>query len=222
MKKFIVMALVGLLCPLYVSAQLITSAQMITTEIEKEKPKKEKLKKEKKPTPLLAPVKPGFEQMVEASIHLTGKDFSIGAEYIAGYRFNNTFFLGGGIGLLFNTRGNDYHKCIAYGHLIQIPIFVHSRIYLTHTRVQPYIALSMGGMIEPDCSLRAENNVVYLCNCSSFFVAPGIGVNIRCNDKISAYITSSYMGSNGEIYYSHGELYSDWASGFRVNLGITF
>lgn len=200
-----------------------------TPKVVKEKPKKEK----KQPIPL-KPIQPSFQQMVEGVFYTMEDNFVLGIQYIAGYRFNNTYFLGGGIGLMGNTYTceNNYNEEYSFvnleGNDFKIPLFVHSKVYITHTRVQPYIEFSLGGILEPDSELKVEKkygNTYYKnFNNSSFFIAPGVGVNVRCSDNISVHLTLAYQRYSGYIDYdlAYKSFESGWLNAFRMSLGVTF
>ena len=92
--KLIICAVVAILFPAVVSAQIITSAQTITV--------KEKLH---------------YEQSIEftaaTNFEDKGGDRSIyGLEYIGGVRFSNLFFLGAGIGINFHSFSADLDEVL--------------------------------------------------------------------------------------------------------------
>ena len=105
MKRTVFVALIAvLLLPTVASAQLITSAQTITV-------------KEKK---ILSAIEPGYEQSAElyflgitdmafmdgSRLHFTP---AFGADYIGGYRFNNTLFVGAGIGFYYDIDSSNWN-----------------------------------------------------------------------------------------------------------------
>ena len=141
MKNKILLLAIALLLPTVASAQLITSAQTITV-------------KEKKPEKPLH-----YEQSIEftaaTDFQDKGGDRSVyGLEYIGGIRFNNLFFLGAGIGLNFHSFSDDFDLSYsdAVGlycvdcpeNLVSVPLYLHTRLYFTDTRCQPFFALSIG------------------------------------------------------------------------------
>lgn len=99
MKRiFLIIALAIFLIPSNVDAQEnIGWSQTKIINIKKEREKKVREKREKKP---LDPIQPGFQQSVEIGGEklVNAKGCSAFANYIAGYRFSNTLFIGGGIG----------------------------------------------------------------------------------------------------------------------------
>lgn len=119
MKKFL-FSLVAILSltAFSANAQIISYSQTKITEVKRDIP----------------PVKIGFQQAIELQIrpHVWGEmDTPVMAivNYIAGYRFNNTVFVGGGIG----------------GGVIDAHIFANAKFYMTNTRIQPFGEVSIGG-----------------------------------------------------------------------------
>ena len=123
MKRFIILA-AALLCAVAANAQQLKTAQGITIETEPEpKPKK-----------TLVPTERGFEQSVEVNIGSDADYLIVGANYTAGYRFNNYIFAGGGAGLNFWSEN---------GSAI-IPVYANVRGYFMKTRLKPFASLSIG------------------------------------------------------------------------------
>ena len=184
MKNKILLLAIGLLLPIVASAQLITSAQTITV-------------KEKKPAKPLH-----YEQSIEftaaTDFEDKGGDRSIyGLEYIGGVRFSNLFFLGAGIGINFHSFSDDldlsYHGAYGYycpdapENLVSVPLYLHTRLYFTHTRCQPFFALSVGGQITGLKTAKGYDDAYY--NPSCFMLSPQLGVNYQLNDKTCMYLT---------------------------------
>jgi hypothetical protein len=184
MKNKILLLAIGLLLPIVASAQLITSAQTST-------------EKEKKPEKPLH-----YEQSIEftaaTDFQDKGGDRSVyGLEYIGGIRFNNLFFLGTGIGLNFHSFSDDlelpYQGAYAYycpdapENLVSVPLYLHTRLYFTHTRCQPFFALSVGGQITGLKTAKGYDDAYY--NPSCFMLSPQLGVNYQLNDKTCMYLT---------------------------------
>lgn len=205
--------------------------------IERRKKQKERLKL------LSTPIQPRFEQMMLIDFTLGGgkylgdTDISLGLNYIAGYR-SNALFIGAGVGVLYDFSGSSYHydpyyyllyntKEFVNGSKYQFPLFAHMRVYFTGGKpVQFYMGASIGYIFEQDAELEREIAVgeyEYIpFNASSLFVSPGLGINIRLSSKVGLDISASYYGRNA-IDYSELELiYNRWASGIKINLGITF
>ena len=225
MKKSIFIALiVALLLPAVASAQLITSAQVITV----------KEKKQGKPL--------HYEQSIEftdaTDFEDKGGDRSVyGLEYIGGIRFSNLFFLGAGIGINFHSYSYDFDVSYSdvYGlycsdcpeNLVSVPLYLHTRLYFTDTRCQPFFALSVGGQVTG--RKDAKYHKAYY-NPSCFMINPQFGVNYQLNDKLGMYLTVGcmirdivytvyYDTSDNETYVNH-----DMGEGIamKMSLGVTF
>lgn len=165
----------------------------------------------------------------------------LGINYIAGWRFNNTLFLGAGIGGSFDF--SDHDDCIYFrpamqteeqtyvdGSPWQFPLFAHMRAYLTGGKpVQFFFSLSAGYIFEPDSRVIIYHNNIPESqysnyNGSSFFVAPGLGINIRLSSKVGFDISASYQGRwQKAVYYYPDNMYENkWLSGVNINWGLTF
>ena len=190
MKRFIILAAV-LLCAVAANAQQLKTAQGITIETEPEpKPKK-----------TLSPTERGFEQSVEVGGHLCLdyiSDFLVSAEYIAGYRFNNYLFLGGGTGLELLLNYNS----------LAMPIYANARLYLLpKSRWQPFVSLSLGALVR----IAEGDNLSY--DDIQPHINPSIGVNYRINSKYSCYLNLGYMGRRAD--------YTGYQC-LTIRLGFTF
>ncbi len=162
MKKFVLLLVVCLFgTAQFTEAQLIRSSSTIIT----------KTKKEKK---VLDPVKAGMQQEVsiEAGGFTDDLDILLGVNYMIGYRFNNTLFLGGGIGGGYN---DDNGKMFAQA-------FADIRAYLTKTRAQPFFELAVGYI-----SLKSEDDYYYEKYNDAdkgLMIAPQFGINCRLSNRI--------------------------------------
>ena len=167
MKKIIFIAIAGLLA-ISATAQQLKTAQGITTITTIEKPKKEWK---------AVPIEKGFEQSVELGVSpaLDEELCFLSAEYIAGYRFNDIFFVGGGTGI-------DWE--VIEGSLA-MPIFANIRAYaMPKSRWQPVFGLSAGVVfkvdgVDDDYSHITEHSPI------GIHLNPTIGVNYRINTKYS-------------------------------------
>lgn len=191
-----------------------------TPKVVKEKPKKEK----KQPIPL-KPVQPGFESSVEFSGSF-GDFYKGSAMYFGGYRFNNSFFLGGGIGLEF-IGDYDYSQFLDY-NVTSVPILLHARYYLTSTRFQPFFALSTGVRVSGDRDGYSKSYGHPYGTCG-FIISPAFGCNARITDNISLYLKIAYDGQTyparvDEKDYRETGLVatSKMANAFKIALGLTF
>lgn len=201
--------------------------------IERRKKQKERLKL------LSTPIQPRFEQMMLIDFTLSGgeylgdTDVSLGLNYIAGYR-SNALFIGAGVGVLYDIDGgfSSYSPSYTYvfltGSKYQFPLFAHMRVYFTGGKpVQFYMGASVGYIFEQDAELKRwidyPSVFKYIpFNASSFFVSPGLGINIRLSSKVGLDISASYYGRNAICYSESEQFHNRWASGIKINLGITF
>ncbi len=189
MKKLVLLLALCLLGSAQLAeAQLIRSSQTVITKTKKEKVKKEKVKKEKK---VLDPVEAGLQQEISVEVGGWGDvvETAFGANYTIGYRFNNTLFVGGGVGLgLMDAQ---------YGaDCFQMQFFGDIRAYLTKTRVQPYFDLSLGGIYS-----KVEEN--YDDQGFDIFAYPQFGINWRLNNRHSLNFAIGYkiQFMNDDFHY---------------------
>ena len=221
MKKSIFIALlVALMLPAIASAQLITSAQTITV-------------KEKRV------VEDGrYEQSIDIPIATNFDDDNtnyIGVNYIGGYRFNDMFFLGAGVGINFNLYYQEYDGSSVYsdgsGHawtfdnLVSVPLYAHARLYLRGNKCQPFFSLSIGGFLSVDRKIEDLHDVSY--NPSMFFANPAVGLNFR-GEACDFYLTAGvvpYCKVDWIEFRHYGremDLERGWYCSMSFNLGITF
>lgn len=112
----------------------------------------------------------GFQQFVEVAQDTDFDSYThSGLHLIDGYRFNNNWFVGLGIGLdyypehlsgkkreLLIQRPSwgydyyDYYRSYVSFNKISIPIFIHSRMYLFHYDYSPFISYSLGKRLAAD------------------------------------------------------------------------
>ena len=139
----------------------------------------------------------GYEEFLE-KVWLSGSEpiyyiekplYTFSLNWIGGHRFNNTFYLGGGL----NFRISHCEFCKDLNHKDEKEyflteqrfggdIFVHGRAYLTKTRFSPFVALSAG--VNLFCNRPT--------NLWSPYLNPEIGFNYRIKDHFSIYLTGGY------------------------------
>lgn len=172
--------------------------------------------KEKKPRPEY-----GFEQSVDLSFNLGQSQASYGnewstntlktkatimANWIGGYRFNNTLFIGGGAGmgcaLATREEKSRYSSSEDDDNYMMINMFPHFRFYLGKKQVQPFVALSLG------CSIVVLGNDWYSDGEAAFMINPEAGLNYRVKDHLSFYFCLGYMHT--------------FTDGVQLKLGVTF
>lgn len=164
MRKFFVL-LIGCLILGTVAAEAQIKNATIIDPI---KPRKEKNQYE---------VGARFDKTIELSGVIMDGDFAVCMNFIGGKRFNNTFFVGGGIGI----NVNEYEQ-------VGLNLFAQGRSYFTKSRCKPFLALSIG------CDLQDEHFGPY--------VNPEFGVNFHATQKISTYLTIGW--AHYGHYNAHG------------------
>ena len=220
-KKLLLSGFVALL-PMIVSAQLITSAQTITV-------------KEKR---VVEDGYKGYQQSIDIPIATNFDDDNtnyIGVNYIGGYRFNDMFFLGAGVGINFNLYYQEFDGSSVYsdgsGHawtfdnLVSVPLYAHARLYLRGNKCQLFFSLSIGGFLSGDRKIEDLHDVSY--NPSMFFANPAVGLNFRgkaCDFYLTAGVVP-YCKVDWIEFRHYGremDLERGWYCSMSFNLGITF
>lgn len=121
----------------------------------------------------------GFQQMAGLFLGAMVSNVGAGASYIGGYRFNNYIFLGGGADMFISGD-------------IALPVYAHSRFYISRYNWRPYVAASVG------C------NLVNIGLCLDF----SLGVDARVHEKFNMYfglgggICSNYASLLGRLGFS--------------------
>lgn len=219
MKKLLLAALFIIGMSSVASAQQKHGYSQTTYITEKRAPKK------------LAPVEPGYQSTISIS-------YSYGSlagghvfffEYIGGYRFNNTLFLGAGIGLGFTKnaprlegwKSHEYsytnswtHTCRGsiYGTGITYRLYVNGRFYLSKTRLQPFLGAAIGfegyktGPWYDGCNDPYYHEYGHK---AGFYAMPEVGLNYRISNRTSAFLSIGYGATLCN-------------SGLQVKVGATF
>ena len=199
-----------------------------------------KKKKEKKPKKEIEPVKPGFQHSVTL---MGGTDFDYfrgEIDYIYGYRFNNYFFAGAGIGLNYDDNGNwDYYDVrtrdfddYELRNQYSIPLYAHARAYLGKKRCLPFFAFSAGAKFglpamtimlndSDGCTLYSET-IEFV----TYLFEPAFGLDVRLTSRASINLQ---LGAT--IYgvprlrlsdSTHAQIYQKATCDFAIKLGCTF
>ena len=196
-------------------------------------------KKEKKPKKKIEPVKPGFQHSVTL---MGGTDFDYfrgEIDYIYGYRFNNRFFAGAGIGLNYDDDGDwdDYDVRTTdfddyeLRNMYSIPLYAHARAYLGKKRCLPFFAFSAGAKFglpvkimlndSDDCTLYSET-IEFV----TYLFEPAFGLDVRLTSRASINLQ---LGAT--IYgvprlrlsdSTHAQIYQKATCDFAIKLGCTF
>ena len=199
-----------------------------------------KKKKEKKPKKEIEPVKPGFQHSVTL---MGGTDFDYfrgEIDYIYGYRFNNYFFAGAGIGLNYDDNGNwDYYDVrtrdfddYELRNQYSIPLYAHARAYLGKKRCLPFFAFSAGAKFglpamtimlndSDGCTLYSET-IEFV----TYLFEPAFGLDVRLTSRASINLQ---LGAT--IYgvprlrlsdSTHAQIYQKAECDAVIKLGCTF
>ena len=181
----------------------------------------------------------GFGSMFDLSamLGIFGKPrISGGISYIAGYRFNNQIFLGGGAGVMLNSNfgPQDFRTYDGLArtpggaintHLVSIPIFAYFRANFINRRCSPFFALAAGGNFTTKQTVML--NVYNIkCGVNKVFANPQLGVNIRVTPTQSV---SFAVGLNSFItpyctkYTAYNATFSNKVGfGLDAHIGFTF
>lgn len=194
-------------------AQLVQSSSLIVT-------------KQKLPA-----VARGYQQSVDAGynvqLSIAGNDL-FGLNYIGGFRFNDTFFLGAGTGLNFRLNHPAFERDNGYPmklNAVHIPLYAHFRAYLLKERIAPFLALSLGGRLSTKRTFDLDLGEVKYGTCG-LLLNPQVGVNVRTSPKGSAYLALGFCGHTmpvlDGISSSAASFRSEFQYGIDVHVGFTF
>ena len=171
------------------------------------------------------PVQARFQQTAQLSADaLAG---SIGAEYIAGYRFNPHLFVGAGTGvnLLLADKGaaelRTTENTELAMHMLNIPLFVNVKGYLfKESAWNPFISLSAGGHFSTNGTARMIMGEVKYNTCGVLADA-ALGVEYRLSQNRSVHISVG-AGINGIPYAENITSYSfDNVQKYKLAVNIT-
>ena len=175
------------------------------------------------------PIK-GFESLVNFSYSMSTTESFAGIDYMCGYRFNNLFFLGAGVGANMRMAGlSDWVYAWQATELSRgifyIPLYAHFRAHLINRRCAPFLALSAGYNISMPQTLNLELLPVEY-NPSGAFVNPQIGVTYRIKPKLGIYLAAGFNASIlpecvANTGYS-ATIEQKIKCSINVNLGISF
>lgn len=135
--------------------------------------------------------------------------------YIAGYRFNNWFYAGGGTGIYIY---DSYHLDQMYFPKpkvsAEIPLYAHCKIYAMQTRLAPYFTTSLGARF----GLKSQ-----FVDIGTMFNV-GCGATFRINDKQSAYLSLTYelrQIKDRKSYYTNS-IDLEVCHGMGIYVGMSF
>ena len=181
----------------------------------------------------------GFGSMVDLScvLGMVGKPrISAGVNYIAGYRFNNQLYLGGGVGITLNSHSGPYdlRTYDGYRHtpggslntcFVSVPLFAYFRANFINRRLSPFFALSAGGNLTAKQTIRL-NFADVKTSVNRAFLNPQVGVNFRAATNYSVYLAVGFYGFITPYcteYTGYSATIRNGAGyGFDFHLGFTF
>ena len=172
----------------------------------------------------------GYNSYLEVTYSLTERQDWLGLNYIGGYKFNNRFFLGVGLGanVAYDWRKMDpipKERLIKTVSNYSFPAFVHFRANFLKGKVSPLFALSAGVRYAPNQELPLELGVIKY-NTFGMMANPQIGLNFRASKNFGVYFTAGY-----ECFMAHSlvrntgysaTLTSQLYSNITFNLGVNF
>ena len=212
--------------------RIAAQKQAEAERIAKEKAEIAAVKKEKRDALRIEYAKPikGYESFVNISYFMTNNDSYVGVDYIGGYRFNNIFFLGAGVGadmrLTTPISQIEMNEALELSHgAFYFPVYAHFRAQLLNRRCAPFLALSAGYNISLPQSFDIELTKIKY-NASGVFVNPQFGVAYRVKPKLGIYCAVGFNACMmpeciGNTGYS-ATIKQSFKYGINVNLGISF
>ncbi len=143
----------------------------------------------------------GFKKNIELGLQY-GSDISTECHCILGYRFNNLLFLGGGTGII-------YFAAASTAESFAVPIYINSKLYLTKSKLKPYISLSIG--------TKFSNEVQ-----GGYYVSPSIGIDKAIRDNLNWYLSVCADFQNQREYSVDGVPMSTDCFHVGLRAGLTF
>lgn len=172
----------------------------------------------------------GYESFVNISYNMMSNENYAGVDYIGGYRINNNFFLGAGVGanmrLVAPVNYVEMNESLELSHgAFYFPVYVHFRAQLLNRRCAPFLALSAGYNISLPQSFDLElTSISY--NASGLFVNPQVGLTYRIKPKFGVYCAAGFntcimLECIANTGYS-ATIKRSFKYGININLGISF
>lgn len=171
----------------------------------------------------------GFASVADFSFAI-GDEMYAGVEYIAGYRINNHYLVGLGLGANLGLGIENSTLCLGeYGKLSRgdyyFPVFAHFRANIINGRFSPYAALSAGVNIGMPQTLFLDL-VKTKYNTLGAFINPQVGVSYRLTPKFGIFAA---VGLNcftaPECIENTGysaTIRQSFNYNININLGVTF
>lgn len=181
----------------------------------------------------------GQNKGYEKSIEINGgfglddcQKYTFGISMINGYRINDYFFIGAGVGYEY-LNGLYYHNYEYKGSIIgstsydsydvrnNIQLFGRVKANLTNTKVSPFLSVDLG------YNLGLSSNDIKMAN--GLLFQPSFGCDFKISNKQSIYVMLGYNGQNYEYKWfdtslgsSGDEMKQELAGKFSINVGFNF
>lgn len=143
----------------------------------------------------------GYEKSIELGASIgtgTYSNSAFGISMINGYRFNQHFFSGIGIGLGYSSALNGVsisngltteYRTDAY----LIPIFVNVKAYLSTEKAAPFVQLNTGYTFDVN---------QYVRDAPGFMIEPSFGIDFKMNDRNSFYMLAGLNLQHSKYSYN--------------------
>lgn len=171
----------------------------------------------------------GFASVADFSFAI-GDEVYAGVEYIAGYRINNHYLVGLGVGANLGLGIENSTLCLGEYCILSrgdyyFPVFAHFRANIINGRFSPYAALSAGVNIGMPQTLFLDL-VETKYNTLGAFINPQVGVSYRLTPKFGIFAA---VGLNcftaPECIENTGysaTIRQSFNYNININLGVTF
>lgn len=154
----------------------------------------------------------GYEKTVELGAGIGVGEYSntsFGASMINGYRFNEYFYLGLGVGFGYSNalNGVDIDK---YGYTTEyrtdaylIPIYASIKANFTKSNISPFFRFNIGYTFDAN---------QYIKDAPGLMIEPSIGVDFKINDKNTIYTALGFNLQHSKYSYTRnvGTTDSNW------------
>lgn len=143
----------------------------------------------------------GYEKSIELGFAMGIGDYTnstFGATMINGYRFNDHFFTGVGVGFGYsnalngvNINGIEVKEYRTDAYLI--PVFAHFRANLTSGKTSPFLRLDVGYTFDVN---------QYLKDAPGVMIEPSVGVEFKTEDKKTFYALAGFNLQHSKYSYT--------------------
>lgn len=141
------------------------------------------------------------------------------AIFTNGYRFNESFFIGAGLGFDYSVwQQLDYSRRIEDFATYSIPIFMRGKFNVTKGKISPYILLDAGYNLFIIGSVWKFEDNGRSYKRSGMFITPALGLDFKLNSKKTLFFHCGYdvLFHNANEYYNTS--YSIKSLSFKLGL----